>query len=298
MRAAVASILAGVLTLGGGVVAGLIYQDFPRVLLLDALRDAAGDPIGRPGLRTLQIEFYDDNSAKLLALSVALAIGALLIAVTLTFLARATAARRPEFPRSVIYAVIAGPVLLAVSELLLQIVVAVRASDFVGGTDLSTQAAHDALRSDFLVVSQILRQVGLLAIGFAFVLVALNAMRCGLLTRFMGTLGIIVGVLFVIPLGGQLPVVQSFWLIAIGVLFTGFWPGRGVPPAWETGRAEPWPTQQELREQRDRAAGAKAAASDPRFDNEADAPRDTPPPAAGLPTAKPHSASKKKRKRR
>ncbi len=295
VRVAIASILAGLFTLGGGIVAGLIYQDFPRVLLLDALRDAAGQDIGRPGLRTLQIQFYDDHMVSLLVLSFALAVGALLIAFTLWYLAKATAARRPEFPRSVIYAVIAGPVLLAVSELMLQVVVAVRANDFVSGGDLSTAAAHDALRSDFLVVSQILRQVGLLAIGFAFVLVALNAMRSGLLTRFMGTLGIIVGVLFVIPLGGQLPVVQSFWLIAMGALIGGFWPGGGMPPAWQTGRAEPWPTQQELREQRERAAG-KTRTPDPV--EEPPAPKDTPPPAPGTPVRPPHSSSKKKRKRR
>ncbi|WP_372791325.1 hypothetical protein [Paraconexibacter sp.] len=294
VRVAIASVLAGLLTLGGGIAAGLIYQDFPRVLLLDALRDAAGLDIGRPGLRTLQIQFYDDHMVELLVLSVALAFGALLMGATLAYLAQATAARRAEFPRSVIYAVVAGPVLMAVSELMLQVVVAVRASDFVSGGDLSTQAAHDALRSDFLVVSQILRQVGLLAIGFAFVLVALNAMRAGLLTRFMGTLGIIVGVLFVIPLGGQLPVVQSFWLIAMGLLIGGYWPGGGLPPAWQTGRAEPWPTQQELREQRERAAAGQKA---DRVDAP-EAPKDAPPPAPGTPVRPPHPSSKKKRKRR
>ena len=34
--------------------------------------------------------------------------------------------------------------------------------------------------------------------------------------------------------------VLPFWLVALGVLFLGRWP-RGVPPAWSTGRAQPWP---------------------------------------------------------
>ena len=51
-------------------------------------------------------------------------------------------------------------------------------------------------------------------------------MRVGLLTRFMGILGVIVGVLFVIPLGSQLPIVQCFWLIAVGLLILGRWPRR------------------------------------------------------------------------
>ena len=49
-------------------------------------------------------------------------------------------------------------------------------------------------------------------------------MRVGLLTRFMGVLGIIVGVLFIIPLGSSLPIVQAFWLCALGALFLGRWP--------------------------------------------------------------------------
>lgn len=300
LRAGIASIVAGLCTLGGGIAAGLVYQDFPRVLLVDVLREASGQDIGRPGLRTLQIQFYDDKMATLLLLSIVLALGALAMAVTLTYLARATTVRRPEFPRTVIYAVIAGPVLLATAELLLQIVVAVRANEFVNGDDLGTQAAHDALRSDFIVVSQILRQVALLALGFAFVLVCLNAMRAGLLTRFMGTLGIIVGVLFVIPLGGQLPVVQSFWLIAVGFLFLGLWPGRGVPPAWTTGTAVPWPSQQELREARDRERGIEkpAPAARPATKHADDAPGPLPEAGPGTPSPKPHSSSKKKRKKR
>ncbi|MTD44952.1 hypothetical protein GKE82_11790 [Conexibacter sp. W3-3-2] len=296
-RAGIASILAGVLTLGGGIAAGLVYQDLPSVLLLDALRDAAGQDIGREGLRTAQIQFYDDKMVTLLLLSGVLALGALLTAVPLSYLARATSARRKEFPRSVIYAVIAGPALVAISGLMLQVVVAVRARDFVSSGDFSTRTAHDVLQaSDLLIVSQILRQVGVLAIGFAFVLVALNAMRAGLLTRFMGTLGIIVGVLFVIPIGGQLPVVQAFWLVALGFLFMQLWTAGGVPPAWQSGRAEPWPTQQELREARERAKAG--AASEP----EPERRKATPPPPSADDTpapSKPHvSSNKKKRKRR
>ena len=82
---------------------------------------------------------------------------------------------------------------------------------------------------------------GQLAFAFSFVIVSLNAMQAGLLSRFMGVLGIIVGVLFVIPLGSPLPVVQCFWLLALAPLFLGRWP-NGNPPAWAAARpavAEP-----------------------------------------------------------
>ena len=88
-------------------------------------------------------------------------------------------------------------------------------------------------------------------------------MRVGLLTRFMGVLGMIVGALFIIPLGSSLPIVQAFWLVALGVLFLGRWPA-GMPPAWVTGEAQPWPTQQELREARlEKQAERRGAAPAP-----------------------------------
>jgi hypothetical protein len=70
----------------------------------------------------------------------------------------------------------------------------------------------------------------------------------GLLTRFLGYLGIFAGVMVIIPVV-QLPVVQAYWLGAIAYLLTGRWPS-GVPKAWSTGRAEPWPSAAAMREQR------------------------------------------------
>ena len=46
----------------------------------------------------------------------------------------------------------------------------------------------------------------------------------------------------VLPLVAS-PIIQLFWLSALGALFYGRWPsGRG--PAWETGEATPWPAPQ------------------------------------------------------
>ena len=106
-------------------------------------------------------------------------------------------------------------------------------------------------------------------------------MRAGLLTRFVGILGVIVGALVIIPIG-PVQVVQPFWLLAIGLLFAGAWPG-GAPPAWRTGRAEPWPSQQEVAEAR-RAARAQhqAAANGP----------------ATVEEAAPAAPARRKRKRR
>jgi hypothetical protein len=81
----------------------------------------------------------------------------------------------------------------------------------------------------------------------SFVLVSLNAMRVGLLTRFMGYLGIFAGVLTIAAIT-PVPVVAGYWLVALAVLFLGRWP-TGTPPSWRSGKAEPWPSTQQLREQ-------------------------------------------------
>jgi hypothetical protein len=106
------------------------------------------------------------------------------------------------------------------------------------------------------VFASVLGLPGALALALAIVFVSLNSMRVGLLTRFMGVLGIITGVLQILPFGGPLPVVQCFWLVMLAVLFSGRWPG-GRPPAWQSGNAEPWPSSAEIRERRARAAAER-----------------------------------------
>jgi hypothetical protein len=193
-------------------------------------------------------------------------------------------------PRIAIYLALIGPILYAVSTLALQIIVAVKAHDFAGSSNHSTQAAHDALSGGALNAMQLVSFFSVLMTAIAFVLVALNAMRVGLLTRFMGILGVITGALLVFPIGGSPIIVQSFWLFALGFLILGRWP-NGVPPAWATGRAEPWPSQQELREAREAARAGDAAPPSREPAAASDGDSDGPAPTQ-------HSSSKKKKRKR
>jgi hypothetical protein len=290
-RAAIAALLAGVLTLLGNALQSGVYSDLPKVYAVDALRDAAGLPIpSGQGLRTAQIRFLDDKGTELLLTGVLIAVGAVLVAPALGYLFRATRARRPTLPQMALWAVLLGPLLVAIGGLVAQVTLVVQAHQFAGGHDFSSQAARDALGGGALLAGQLARQLGILAMALGFVLVALHAMRAGLLTRFMGILGILAGVLFVLPLGSSLPIVQSFWLIALGPLLLGRWPS-GVPPAWTSGEAMPWPSQQELREQRQAAGdddGEPAAAAESQQDRAGR-------PAAALGGG---SASKKRKRKR
>ena len=309
IQAGAAAIAAGVLTIGGGVLAAVVYSDLPTVPLLGAMRERLNPVAPAESLKARQVLFYSDNAFELIAVSIVLALAAAAIGLSLSHLYRSTKARRPELPRAAVIAAVGGAVCVAVAGIVQVVGVSVEASSFANSATRNSQAARDALNSPLVIASLFLRQVGVFALGLAFVLLSLNAMRVGLLTRFMGVLGIIVGVLFIVPLGSSLPIVQAFWLIALGALFLGYWP-PGRPPAWATGEAQPWPTQQEIREARlgqraGEGGGARSRSRNgrettdpaPRLRKERAEPPETPAPEA--PTTKvPHPSSKKKKRKR
>jgi hypothetical protein len=282
--AAAAAAAAGLLTLAASIGSALVFADAPRAGLLDALSRAGqpGPAGGLPSLRTPYFEFFHARAGTVLALGVARLVGFVAIAWVLTFLASATRARRHELPRIALYLGLVGGVLSGLSWLLSTVGSVVAVSDFVSGPRTVDEAQRIG-EGTLIVTAQILGLPGSLCLGLGFVLVSMNAMRAGLLTRFMGVLGIICGVLVVIPIGSPLPIVQCFWLGALAALFAARWPS-GLPPAWQTGRAEPWPSQQKAR-------AARAAAADPPAPEAAEEP-------VAVTGGREHPASKKRKKRK
>ena len=100
----------------------------------------------------------------------------------------------------------------------------------------------------------------------------MSAMRVGLLTRFLGYLGIIAGILTIIPVV-PIPIIEAYWLLALAYLISGRWPS-GVPPAWSTGQIERWPG-------RPRRAPAAGTAPRPRTGQAGDGARGPADPRAG-----------------
>jgi hypothetical protein len=271
-RAAIGSAAGAVLVLGGGI--GLVTT----------LSDSNTNEL------TSQLLFYDKHSSSLLLATIVAGIGSICMIAPLVFLFRATKARRPQLPGVALITAWFGPIAAGLGQIALQVVLLDKAHTF------ATTGAHTYDQAKHLTDAGILKGMqglvlaGQLSLGFAFVIISLNAMRVGLLTRFMGVLGIIVGVLFVIPLG-TLQVVQPFWLLTLTALFLGRWP-NGVPPAWRTGKAEPWPSQQELREEREKTKAAQLKA-----DGKAE-PEAEPEAAAATASQAPTHPSSKKRKRK
>ncbi len=277
-RAAIGAAAGAVLVLAGGIA------------LVTTLSDSKTSEL------TSQLLFYDRHSSSLLLATIVAGLGSVCMIAPLVYLFHAAKARRPQLPGVALITAWVGPIAAGLGQIALQVVLLDKAHAFATtGAQTYAQAKH-LTDEGILKAMQGIVLAGQLSLGFAFVIISLNAMRVGLLTRFMGVLGIIVGVLFVIPLG-TLQVVQPFWLLTLAALFLGRWP-NGVPPAWRTGKAEPWPTQQELREEREKtkAAQLKAAGKAP---PEAEAETE-PEPAAAAATASQGTAhpSSKKRKRK
>jgi hypothetical protein len=175
--------------------------------------------------------------------------GFLGVAATLSFLFIAARGRNPALASWIRILAIIGGALAAISAVAYAIVIAMKANDFVSHGSQTYAEAHHLTSGAGLVALPLLGQLAALLLAVAYVMTALNAMRVGLLTKFMGYLGIFGGVLVMFPIGAPAPIVQGFWLLALGYLFTGRWPS-GLPPAWRTGKAERWPTAAEQREQR------------------------------------------------
>ncbi len=177
------------------------------------------------------------------------AAGLLLFAAPLTFLFQATADRNPKVRRALIGLCVIGPICLAISLVLYFVaydsVAATFIDNFGAGTD-ANDAAKDALTGETTYsIFGGLQLAGLFALVIAVIYTSLQAMRAGLLTRFVGTLGMALGAGFVF-IG---PLSLSIFVLLISPLIAGFWFGPR-PPAWDAGEAIPWPKPGETPEEK------------------------------------------------
>ncbi|MDW5593756.1 hypothetical protein VSS74_05390 [Conexibacter stalactiti] len=232
-RVAIVSGVAAILVLASPLVGRvLIGSDIPDNAIANALLQA------------------DHRSAVLLS-AVLSALGLLAITFVGDFLLRAVGNRTriQPFVRPLL---VLGGVGLAIFSVVLQIVSAIRLDHFATESTLTWEELKEAQSYGPFIFVGIVFQF---AFAIGLILVALNAMRVGLLTRFLGYLGVFSAVLFVIALL-PLPIVQAYWLAMLALLLWNVG-GAREPPSWASGREELWPTAAEMREQRVRAAEEK-----------------------------------------
>jgi hypothetical protein len=238
IRAGIAAAIAAVALLAFFVLQEVLNSRIPKPSGLESLGRAArpGEIDALPSLQIPLFEFLEDNRPLVLGIGVAGFLGYLGLAWAVGFLGVAARARQPTLRKFALYLPIVGGALLGIGSLLLQIGRLSLASGFMSGNQTVAQAR--VASSGLLIFAQVLLSIGTIALAAGLVLISLNAMRAGLLTRLFGYIGVIAGaMLLLLPL----PIVQVFWIGGLAVLFLGRWPG-GDPPAWRTGQAEPWPT--------------------------------------------------------
>lgn len=254
----------------------------------------------------------DSNRGMLIVAFLFQSLSALVVAVVLRFLHRASAYRVPdEEPRIAWRLATIAPVVLAVAAIGLAFMQLEIVDEVLDSLPLSEQGVEDIETDERSTTKSLVAQgiatAAALSLAVAFILISRYARRAGLLSPFMGILGIIVGVILVLgPLLGQvlgaLPIVQWFWLGSLAMIFMGRWPG-GRGPAWESGGDEPWPSAAEVRAQaRAEASGGEPIRparrrGAPEAEPEAEAPDDEP-DEPDEPAAPAHPRSKKRKRKR
>ena len=253
-RAGIASLVAAVGLLTFYVLQQVLQRDMPKVSGLETFVRAArpGDVGALPSLQTAFFEYLDTKTVLVLLIGLGGFVGWLGVAWAVGFLGVATRARVPQMRRFIVYIPIVGGVVLGVSVLMSQLGSLQVVSEFLD-SNRTVKAATDA-DNGLVVYARLLYQLGTLALAVGLVLIALNAMRAGLLTRMLGYIGIASGAMMVLF---PLPIVQIFWLGAFGFVLLGRWPG-GELPAWATGEAVPWPTPERPPPRQRRGAAAPA----------------------------------------
>jgi hypothetical protein len=236
-----------------------------------------------------------EHETGVVAVAVVAGLGIVLTAGALLYLFEAVRARRPGIPPAFRYLAILGPVLSGITYVVLQVQNTSAAAKFATEGDQTYARVVDLFTSGIAKSAQPTQIVGLLgafALAAALIVLSINAMRVGLLSRVLGYIGVFAAVVTIIPLFPA-PVVLWFWLGALAALISGRWPG-GRPPAWESGEAEPWPAS---------GAPARTGEAGGRRGWGRPAPaersaRNDPPPPPPSPPRDPGAARRKRKKQR
>lgn len=215
------------------------------------LIDQGGD-VPRSGLGTERYRVIEASGAETFISVVLRGLGFLFLAGALLYLFKATQARSERVGGVMVPFAFIGPVLLAVQGVVAAVAQRQVASDFVAqagpGGDVFTLLDDLIDNSTALEIASGMLFPAILGMLVAMIYISLQAMRAGLLTRFMGTLGIALGVALVFIMPAVSLFVLCLWFAWLGLVFLDRTPGPR-PPAWEAGVAIPWQRPGEEREE-------------------------------------------------
>jgi hypothetical protein len=252
-RLGVPAFAGGFLYFLSAIVVTATLSSAPTVGLVQGLAPAISG-VGNPAVspRAAEVKYISHHALALIAGSAIKSVALVALTLVLVLLLDATRFRRPQTWSAARPLVLVGGIGLAVVNIVHQIVGSVQAHNFAVGHDFTNHAVEQALtKGAFNVGSQYVDLLAALFLTVGMIAVQVNAIRVGLLTRWMGVIGIFSGILIFLPIGGAtLEIVPAFWMLGMGILYMGRWP-NGDPPAWAAGEARPWPTQAERRAERE-----------------------------------------------
>ena len=156
-------------------------------------RTANGQPVPPGRISAFAVDVGQHPTVPILG-AIIYGFGSLAIFFAIAYLFRATRARRPGMPQIALILAAVGSVGFGVGRAVSEVARYLGARSFVDAVDKTNSAASDALSPTATLVGQLIWETSALALGFGIAIISLNAMRVGLLTRFMGVLGVIVGV--------------------------------------------------------------------------------------------------------
>ncbi len=211
----------------------------------------AGTALGQqgpvaPSTTTELLRDFHDASGSLLGAAFLNALSLALVAAPLFYLFRAASARSPRMRRGLVGVVIAGPLFLGAAELFQWIALNAAANDFAtpgGGAGIPIGTYADDLIRDQTTfsIAQGLSFAGVLGFVIGTIYTSLWAMRVGLLTRFMGTIGMALAASLVLLAQAFSLLALMMWFVFLGMTILGKTPRGKRPPAWDAGEAVPWP---------------------------------------------------------
>jgi hypothetical protein len=292
-RLAVPAFAGGFLYLLSAIVITSTLNGLPTVGPLQGLTPTT-QGVSEPSIspRAPEVKYISHHAFDFVVGSVLAAVAIIALMLVLLLLFDASAFRRPETWAPARILVLVGGIAVAVASIAHEVVYAVETHNFATGSDFSRQAVENALTK--AAANQIVAYVSLLA-GIALVVgmivVMLNSLRTGLLPRWLAFLGMFSALLILLPnIGPTLQLIPAFWLVMMGMLLSGKWPG-GDPPAWEAGEARPWPSRAQMQAERAGRAGTPATVAAGNGNGNGEA---VPAPTQPSPAA---SARKRRRKR-
>jgi hypothetical protein len=198
---------------------------------------------GRPGARVDEtqfdrgrqlVDFHSGLSDQAIAAGLR-CVGLLLTIAVGVYLYSMVRTRNPSVSRRLLWVAVASPVLVAAATVFGFLALRDVADTFVSSGPRTSDRARDlANDSATLKTAGAFDLLSRAAFGFWVGMASIQAMRVGLLTRFLGYWGLGAGgALVLLPVGDAMFI---GWLASIGILSLGYWPG-GRPPAWRSTRA-------------------------------------------------------------